>query len=60
MSTPKPKRQPKTISIQLSTDDQDVIDRIAKEYGLIKDTDCLRLALREALRRIESQQTVAA
>lgn len=59
MSTPK-KKQPKTISVQLSPDDQDLISRIAQEYGLIKDTDCLRLALREAVRRIESQQTVAA
>lgn len=54
MNTVK-KKQPKTISVQLSPEDQDLIDRIAREFGLIKDTDCLRLALREAVRRIEAQ-----
>lgn len=56
-STPtKIKRQSKIITIELSVEDQDFIDRIAKEYGLKKKTDCLRLALREAVKRVESLQ----
>lgn len=53
---PKVLTKPKTISIELSVEDQNFIDRLAKEYGLRKNTDCLRLALREAARRIEGQQ----
>lgn len=52
--------EPKTVSIVLSAEDQEYLERIKKEYGLIKTTDCLRLAVREAIKRIESQQTVAA
>jgi hypothetical protein len=53
-------REDKAISILLNSDDQDCLDRIAKEYGLIKYTDCLRLAVREAVRNIEAQQPTAA
>lgn len=53
----KPEREPKTISITLSGEDQDLLDKIASEYGLIKITDCLRLAIRDAIKRIDSRQT---
>lgn len=43
----------KTLSITLNAEDQGYIDRIAKEFGLIKMTDCLRLALRLATKQIE-------
>lgn len=52
----KQEREPKTVSITLSVEDQDLLDRIAKEFGLIKITDCLRLAIREADRQIEIRQ----
>lgn len=49
----------KTISIILSSEDQVYIDKIAKQYGLNKTTDCLRLALRVAVNRNSTQsQTV--
>lgn len=54
-------KESKTVSIVLNGEDQECVDRIAREYGLIKTTDCLRLALRLALKQIDSQQqTVAA
>lgn len=54
-------KEPKAVSIVLNSEDQECIDRIAKEYGLIKTTECLRVALRLALKQIDSQQqTVAA
>lgn len=54
-------KESRAVSIVLNAEDQDCIDRIAKEYGLIKTTECLRVALRLALKQIDSQQqTVAA
>lgn len=55
-------KESRAVSIVLNGEDQECIDRIAKEYGLIKTTDCLRLALRLALKQIDNnqQQTVAA
>lgn len=54
------KREAKTISIELSVEDQQLIDLIQKEFGLNKYTDCLRLSLRETVKRIETLRTVAA
>lgn len=57
----KDEKESKAVSIVLNGEDQECVDRIAKECGLIKTTDCLRLALRLALKQIDSQrQTVAA
>lgn len=54
-------KESRAVSIVLNGEDQECVDRIAKEYGLIKTTDCLRLALRLALKQIDNQQqTVAA
>lgn len=53
-------RPPKTVSITLSAEDQEFIDRIAKEFGLIKTTDCLRLATRETVRQIDIRQQTTA
>lgn len=52
----QPRKDAKTISIVLSAEDQDYISRLMKEFGLIKTTDCLRLALREAIKRNDSRQ----
>lgn len=49
----KIKKKTKVISIELSVEDQNLIERLAKEYGLRKNTDCLRLALREAVKRVD-------
>ena len=58
--TNEEKETPRAVSIVLNAEDQDCIDRIAKEYGLIKTTECLRVALRLALKHIESQQPTSA
>jgi len=50
-------RPPKDVSIRLSGEDQELLDKIASEYGLIKITDCLRLAIREAVKRINVRQS---
>lgn len=49
----------RAVSIILNSDDQECIDRIAKEFGLIKTTECLRVALRLAMKQIESQAVAA-
>ncbi len=59
MEDSKKIKEPRTVSIVLSVEDQELLNRIAQEYGLIKTTDCLRLAVREAVKRIESQQQAA-
>lgn len=56
----QPKLEAKTISIELSVEDQQFIEIIQKEFGLNKYTDCLRLSLRETVKRIETLRTVAA
>lgn len=56
MDSQQDERESKTVSIILNSEDQECVDRIAKEYGLIKTTECLRVALRLALKQIESQQ----
>lgn len=60
MENENEKKSEKVVSIVLYAEDQEHVDRIKAEYGLIKSTDCLRVALRLALRQIESQQSVAA
>lgn len=49
-------KETRAVSIVLNAEDQECIDRIAKEFGLIKTTECLRVALRLALKQIEGQQ----
>lgn len=56
MDSQQDERESKTVSIILNSEDQECVDRIAKEYGLIKTTECLRVALRLALKQIEAQQ----
>lgn len=51
-----PKRQSKIVTVELSPDDQDYIERIKKEFGLKATTDCMRLALRECIKRVDSLQ----
>lgn len=59
MDNQEEKETTRAVSIVLNSDDQDCIDRIAKEYGLIKTTECLRVALRLAMKQIESQAVAA-
>jgi hypothetical protein len=53
-------KETRAVSIILNAEDQECIDRIAKEYGLIKTTECLRVALRLALKQIDGQQQTCA
>lgn len=49
-------KESRTVSIILNSEDQECVDRIAREFGVIKTTECLRVALRLAVKQIESQQ----
>lgn len=57
MSTPQ-SDESKVITIELSRQDQELIDRIKQGYGLKNQTDCLRLALRETVRKLDQQTPV--
>lgn len=54
MSTPQ-SSDSKVITIELSPQDQELIERIKQGYGLKNQTDCLRLALRETVRKLDQQ-----
>lgn len=45
------------VGITLYPDDKDCIETIKKAHGLIRDTDCIRLALRQTARSLNAEQT---
>ena len=47
------------VGITLYPEDQDCIDKIKRAHGLLRDTDCVRFALRQAVRSLNAEEQAA-